>query len=84
MSRPTRRPICACWPAQGCCDGTGWRLYKNGTQVAFAAGAGEGAAVLTSTDWAIGGRGGNNDPLTADLKKVFSGEVIVGADQMRI
>jgi ribonuclease BN (tRNA processing enzyme) len=31
-----------------------------------------------------GGRGGNNDPLTADLKKVFSGEVIVGADQMRI
>ena len=31
-----------------------------------------------------GGRGGNNDPLTADLKKVFSGEVIVGADQMRL
>jgi ribonuclease BN (tRNA processing enzyme) len=31
-----------------------------------------------------GGRGGNDDPLTADLKKVFSGEVIVGADQMRI
>ena len=31
-----------------------------------------------------GGRGGNNDPLTADLKKAFSGEVIVGADQMRI
>jgi ribonuclease BN (tRNA processing enzyme) len=31
-----------------------------------------------------GGRFGNTDPLTADLKKVFSGEVIVGADQMRI
>jgi ribonuclease BN (tRNA processing enzyme) len=31
-----------------------------------------------------GGRGGNNDPLTADLKKVFDGEVIVGADQMRL
>jgi ribonuclease BN (tRNA processing enzyme) len=31
-----------------------------------------------------GGRGGNNDPLTADLKKYFSGEVIVGADQMRL
>ena len=31
-----------------------------------------------------GGRGGNNDSLTADLKKVFSGEVIVGADQMRL
>jgi ribonuclease BN (tRNA processing enzyme) len=31
-----------------------------------------------------GGRGGNNDALTADLKKVFSGEVIVGADQMRL
>jgi ribonuclease BN (tRNA processing enzyme) len=31
-----------------------------------------------------GGRGGNNDPLTADLKKVFSGEVIVGTDQMRL
>jgi ribonuclease BN (tRNA processing enzyme) len=31
-----------------------------------------------------GGRGGNNDPLTADLKKVFSGEVVVGADQMRL
>ena len=31
-----------------------------------------------------GGRGGNDDPLTADLKKVFSGEVIVGADQMRL
>lgn len=29
-----------------------------------------------------GGRGG--DPLTADIKKVFSGEVIVGADQMRL
>ena len=25
-----------------------------------------------------GGRGGNNDPLTADLKKYFSGEIIVG------
>jgi ribonuclease BN (tRNA processing enzyme) len=31
-----------------------------------------------------GGRGGNNDPFTADLKKYFSGEVIVGADQMRL
>jgi ribonuclease BN (tRNA processing enzyme) len=31
-----------------------------------------------------GGRGGNNDSLTAELKKVFNGEVIVGADQMRI
>jgi ribonuclease BN (tRNA processing enzyme) len=31
-----------------------------------------------------GGRGGNNDPLTADLKRYFSGEVIVGADQMRL
>jgi len=31
-----------------------------------------------------GGRGGNSDILTADLKKVFSGEVIVGADQMRL
>jgi ribonuclease BN (tRNA processing enzyme) len=31
-----------------------------------------------------GGRGGNTDPLTADLKKIFSGEVIVGADQMRL
>jgi ribonuclease BN (tRNA processing enzyme) len=31
-----------------------------------------------------GGRGGNDDALTADLKKVFSGEVIVGADQMRL
>src|SRR5215831_12603527 len=31
-----------------------------------------------------GGRGGNNDPFTADIKKVFSGEVIVGADQMRL
>ncbi len=31
-----------------------------------------------------GGRGGNNDPLPADLKKVFDGEVIVGADQMRL
>jgi ribonuclease BN (tRNA processing enzyme) len=31
-----------------------------------------------------GGRGGNNDPLTAELKKYFSGEVIVGADQMRL
>jgi ribonuclease BN (tRNA processing enzyme) len=31
-----------------------------------------------------GGRGGNNDPFTADLKKVFSGEVIVGMDQMRL
>jgi ribonuclease BN (tRNA processing enzyme) len=31
-----------------------------------------------------GGRGGNNESLTAGLKKVFSGEVIVGADQMRL
>lgn len=31
-----------------------------------------------------GGRGGNNDALTADIKKVFSGEIIVGADQMRL
>jgi ribonuclease BN (tRNA processing enzyme) len=31
-----------------------------------------------------GGRGGNTDALTADLKKVFSGEVIVGVDQMRL
>jgi ribonuclease BN (tRNA processing enzyme) len=31
-----------------------------------------------------GGRGGNNDPFTADIKKVFSGEVIVGTDQMRL
>jgi ribonuclease BN (tRNA processing enzyme) len=31
-----------------------------------------------------GGRGGNNDSLTADLKKYFTGEVIVGADQMRL
>jgi ribonuclease BN (tRNA processing enzyme) len=31
-----------------------------------------------------GGRGGNNDPFTADLKKVFGGEVIVGVDQMRL
>jgi ribonuclease BN (tRNA processing enzyme) len=31
-----------------------------------------------------GGLGGNNDALTADLKKYFSGEVIVGADQMRL
>jgi ribonuclease BN (tRNA processing enzyme) len=31
-----------------------------------------------------GGRGGNTDPFTADLKKVFTGEVIVGADQMRL
>jgi len=31
-----------------------------------------------------GGRGGNTDPLTADLKKVFDGQVIVGADQMKI
>jgi ribonuclease BN (tRNA processing enzyme) len=31
-----------------------------------------------------GGRGGNNDPFTADIKKAFSGEVIVGADQMRL
>ena len=29
-----------------------------------------------------GGRGG--DSLTADIKKVFSGDVIVGADQMRL
>jgi len=31
-----------------------------------------------------GGRGGNDDPLTADLKKVYDGKIIVGADQMRI
>jgi len=31
-----------------------------------------------------GGRGGNSDPFTTDLKKFFSGEVIVGADQMRL
>lgn len=31
-----------------------------------------------------GGRGANNDALTADIKKIFSGEVIVGADQMRL
>jgi len=31
-----------------------------------------------------GARGGNSDPFTADLKKVFSGEVVVGADQMRL
>jgi ribonuclease BN (tRNA processing enzyme) len=31
-----------------------------------------------------GGRGANNDALTAGIKKVFSGEVIVGADQMRL
>jgi ribonuclease BN (tRNA processing enzyme) len=31
-----------------------------------------------------GGRGGNNDPFTADIKKVFSGEIIIGADQMRL
>jgi len=30
------------------------------------------------------GANGNTDPLTADLKKVFNGEVIVGADQMRL
>ena len=31
-----------------------------------------------------GGRGGTNAPLTAEIKKFFSGEVIVGADQMRL
>jgi len=31
-----------------------------------------------------GGRGGDNDPLTADIKKVFTGEIIVGTDQMRL
>jgi ribonuclease BN (tRNA processing enzyme) len=31
-----------------------------------------------------GGRGGNNDGFTAAIKKVFSGEIIVGADQMRL
>jgi len=31
-----------------------------------------------------GGRGGNNDPLTAGVKKEFGGEIIVGADQMRL
>jgi ribonuclease BN (tRNA processing enzyme) len=31
-----------------------------------------------------GGRGANNDVFTADIKKVFSGQVIVGADQMRL
>ena len=31
-----------------------------------------------------GARGGNNDPYTADIKKVFSGDVVVGADQMRL
>jgi len=30
------------------------------------------------------GANGNTDSLTADLKKVFNGEVIVGADQMRL
>jgi ribonuclease BN (tRNA processing enzyme) len=32
----------------------------------------------------VGGGRGGNDPFTADIKKVFSGEVIVGADQMRL
>jgi ribonuclease BN (tRNA processing enzyme) len=31
-----------------------------------------------------GGRGGNNDPFSDDVKKVFGGEVIIGADQMRL
>jgi ribonuclease BN (tRNA processing enzyme) len=31
-----------------------------------------------------GGRGGNNDGFTAPIKKVFSGQIIVGADQMRL
>jgi ribonuclease BN (tRNA processing enzyme) len=31
-----------------------------------------------------GARGANTDTLAAELKKVFSGEVIVGADQMRL
>jgi ribonuclease BN (tRNA processing enzyme) len=31
-----------------------------------------------------GGRGASNDGLTAEIKKVFSGEIVVGADQMRL
>lgn len=31
-----------------------------------------------------GGRGANADPYTAEIKKNFSGELIIGADQMRL
>lgn len=48
----------------------------------MAAAANVKAVVLTHQ---VGvGRGGNGDRLTTDLKKVFKGEVIVGADQMRL
>ena len=39
---------------------------------------------LVLTHQVGGGRGGNADPYTADIQKNFRGEIIIGADQMRL
>ena len=39
---------------------------------------------LVLTHQVGGGRGGDTDPYTADIKKSFRGEIIIGADQMRL
>ena len=44
----------------GVYDGTHWRLYRNGTEIAAAAGAGK-AIAATGADWAIGSTGNGWD-----------------------
>ena len=44
----------------GVYDGTHWRLYRNGTEIASAAGTGK-AIAATGADWAIGSTGNGWD-----------------------
>jgi hypothetical protein len=66
----------------GTYDGTNWRLYRNGIQVASSASA-VGALALNNADWAVGSTGnGWADPFAGDIDEVAIYSQALGASRI--